>query len=142
MLLTGIARLGRDAELRYLPDGTAVINLALAFNYGAKAADGTRPTQWLDGALFGKRAEALKPHLLKGSAVGVTLSDPHIETFARRDGTRGEKLVGRIIDIEFAGGHRQAQESAPPPNPTQPPAATQSAPAAAGFGDIDDDIPF
>jgi single-strand DNA-binding protein len=142
MLITGITRLGRDAELRYLPDGTAVINLALAFNYGAKAADGTRPTQWIDAALFGKRAEALKPHLLKGSTIGVTLSDPHIETFARRDGTRGEKLVGRILDLEFAGGQRPTQDAAPPASQTQPAPAATNATSAAGFADFDDDVPF
>lgn len=142
MLLTGIMRLGRDCELRYMPDGTAVANLALAYNYGAKAADGKRPTQWLDGAIFGKRAEALKPHLLKGTALGVTLSDPHIETFARKDGTRGEKLVGRIIDLEFAGGAAQPAQPANTTAPAAAPAASPSAPAAGGFNDFDDDVPF
>ena len=33
MVLSGVGRLGRDVELRYLQDGTAVANLALAFNY-------------------------------------------------------------------------------------------------------------
>jgi len=140
MLITGIARLGRDCELRYMPDGTPVANLALAFNYGAKDAAGNRPVQWLDGAIFGKRAEALKPYLLKGTAVGVTLSDPHIETFARKDGTRGEKLVGRIIDLEFAGGKATAPASSAPA-PATPPAAS---PAAGGISFVDDfsDVPF
>lgn len=140
MLLTGIMRLGRDCELRYLPDGTPVANLALAYNYGAKDAAGKRPAQWVDGAIFGKRAEALKPYLLKGTAVGVTLSDPHIETFARKDGTRGEKLVARVIDLEFAGGSAAAPISGTTA-PTPPPAAT---PGAGGMPFVDDfsDVPF
>lgn len=139
MLLTGIARLGRDAELRYMPNGDPVINLALAFNHGAKDAAGKRPAQWIDAALFGKRAEALKPYLLKGIALGVTLADPHIETFARRDGTRGEKLAARVLDLEFTGG----APSQPASQPTAP--AQQAAPAAAAATpDFDpfEDVPF
>jgi hypothetical protein len=39
-----IGRLGRDAELRYTPNGDAVCNLALACEYGRKGQDGKRPT--------------------------------------------------------------------------------------------------
>jgi len=138
MLLTGIARIGRDAELRYTPSGEKVINLAAAFNYGKKDAQGNRPVQWIDASLWGDRAEALKPHLLKGTAVSITLADPHIETFTRKDNTRGEKLVGRIIDLEFAGG-KAAAPASNAPTPATPPAT--SAPAAGGFNDFED-IPF
>jgi single-strand DNA-binding protein len=141
MLLTGIARLGRDCELRYMPDGTAVANLALAYNHGTKDAAGKRQTQWVDGALYGKRAEALKPHLLKGIAIGVTLADPHIEVFTRRDNTRGEKLVARIIDLEFAGGGSGAKTERPA-SPPSAPAAPAGTPAPGGFDDFDGDVPF
>ena len=32
----GMARLGREAEMRALNDGTPVLNLSLAVNYGKK----------------------------------------------------------------------------------------------------------
>jgi hypothetical protein len=35
-ILAGLFRIARDAELRSLPDGTPVINLALAYDYGTK----------------------------------------------------------------------------------------------------------
>lgn len=66
MILTALARLGRDAELRYTQSGDAVCELALAINYGRKEADGNRPTQWLSASLWGKRAESLAQHLQKG----------------------------------------------------------------------------
>ena len=56
MILTGLCRVGRDAELRCMPDGTAVANVSLAFNHGKKGQDGNRPSQWIDAAIFGKRA--------------------------------------------------------------------------------------
>jgi single-strand DNA-binding protein len=139
MLMTGLARLGRDAELRYASSGDAVCTLSLAFNYGQKGADGKRPSQWVDAALWGKRAEALQPYLLQGGLVCVTLSDPHIETFERRNGSPGHKLAARVLDIELAGGREEREAAAATaPKPTTP------KPAAGGnsFDDMTDDIPF
>lgn len=146
----GLARLGRDCELRYTPDGTAVANLSLAFSYGRKGEDGKRPTQWLEGAVFGKRAEALAPYLLKGGLVCVTLEDTHIESFKSRDGTPGTKLTARVIAIDLAGGTTTA--AAPPPPaastsrrpaadaPAPPPQRRAAAPAVSG-GTAFDDMP-
>lgn len=133
----GLARIGRDAEVRFLDGGDAVINLSLAFSYGKKGHDGKRQTQWLDASMFGKRAEALAPHLTKGASVMANLSDVHIETYTMRDNTTGSKLVGRITDIEFAGPAPQRQEAPPPPPKPKP------APAPSGFDGMDDEsIPF
>lgn len=105
----GLARLGRDCEVRYTQGGKAVAGLALAFNYGKKADDGKRPTQWVEGTIWGERAESLKPYLLKGGLVSVTLNDVHIETYQGRSG-EGHKLVGIVAEIEPAGGGQQPQQ--------------------------------
>lgn len=136
MIMTGLARLGRDTSLKYTPDGTAVCELALAFNYGRKNDEGNRPTQWVDAALFGKRAEALQPYLTKGSLICVIIDAPHIETWEKKDGNTGFKLVGRVIDIELAGGNQSTPKQEPKPEPK--PAQKQSA----AFDDFDDEIPF
>lgn len=39
--LTGLFTLGRDAETRVTQNGTTVITLAVAYNYGRKGDDGT-----------------------------------------------------------------------------------------------------
>ncbi|MEO8297088.1 MAG: single-stranded DNA-binding protein [Burkholderiales bacterium] len=169
--IIGYARLGRDAEVRYTPDGKPITNLSLAFNYGRKGEDGNRPTQWVDGALWGPRAEALSPYLLKGIGIVVTLDDPHIETFQKADGTSGHKLTGTVSAIEFAGGPKQEGQGGQAPQqrtqgqagqqasraPQQRPAQSQapqarggagSAPRSAGGGAgdgwdaMDSDIPF
>lgn len=134
MILTGLAKLGRDAEVRRLPDGTALANLALAVNYGKKDANGKRPTQWIDATLWGDRAEKLAPYLLKGSSLVVVLDDPHIETY-QKDGVAVPKLVARVSSVEFAGSPaKPAQAQAPTPQPSAP---------ARGFDDMDDDsLPF
>lgn len=136
----GLARIGKDAELRYSPNGTAVCNLSLAVVYGMKQQDGNRPTQWIDAAMWGKQAEALAQYMVKGSSHCFTLDDVHIETFQRNDGSTGTKLVARVIDVELGprvdngGGQGQYQQQhqqrqAPPPQQQQqqmaPPPAQQ-----------------
>lgn len=135
----GLARIGRDAELRRTPQGEAVINLSLAFTYGRKGEDGKRPTQWVDGSLWGKRAELLAEYLTKGTAVSVMLEDVAIQTFEKQDGSTSSKLVGRVANIELAGSPTQAQKPAPAPAPAPKPKPAPSG----GFDDFDEDsIPF
>jgi len=143
MILTALARLGRDPEVRYLSNGDAVMNLALAVNYGKKV-DGKRPTQWIDAALFGKRAESLAPYLSKGSLVFVVIDEPHIETYEGKNGT-GSKLVGRVSSLEFAGGNERGEsgESGKRAEPAREHAkAKQDGYQPSGFDDLDSDLPF
>lgn len=153
--LIGLATIGRDAELRYLHNGDAVTNLSLAFNYGRKGEDGRRPTQWVDAALFGKRAESLANYLLKGQRIAVTIDDIHIETYQTRDGGQGSKLAGSISNIEFAGSPQQSEQQAPRQAQSQRQApqqrqaapqrqapAPQQAQVGSGFSDMEDDVPF
>lgn len=109
MQLIGLARLGRDAELRTTQSGEKVASLSLAFNWGMKGQDGNRPAQWVDGSLWGKRAEALIDYLVKGQQVVVTIDDPHIEEYQGRNGT-GVKLAGRVSQIELAGSRQDGQQ--------------------------------
>ena len=140
MILTGLVRLGRDAVLRYMPDGTPVANMALAYNYGQKDQDGKRPAQWIEAALWGKRAEALAPHLTKGTALDVVLEDVHLEEWVRQDGTPGKpKLAGRVLNVEFAG--HAPERGAEPRAPASAPPAPAAAPATTSVFDSDD-IPF
>ncbi len=139
--MIGMARLGRDAELRYMPNGDAVCNLSLAFTYGQKGQDGNRPTQWVDGAMFGKRAETLAPYLVKGSVHCFTLDDVHIETFEGKNGT-GHKLAARVLDVEL--GPRAGGDSSQPAQQQQqrPPQAASRPPVRPAPEQFEDDIPF
>jgi len=150
-ILTGLMRLGNDAIIRYLGDGTAVANLSLAYNYGKKDAAGKRATQWVSATLWGERATKLAPYLLKGGLINVVLEDVHLETYEKRDqGGTGTALKGRVSSLEFAsskqdGAPAQARPAttgadykagkeggARPAQPKQP----------GGFEEMDDDIPF
>lgn len=141
--LVGVFRIGKDAELR-TAGNTSVINLALASNYGKKGDDGKKPTQWVDAALWGKRAEALEQYLLKGQQVYCVLSDVHIETYEKRGGGDASKLVANVLEIELIGGsssgERQERPRQEPRREERP--RQQAQQRSTNFDDMDDDIPF
>lgn len=143
MHLIGLARLGKDAEVRFLPDGTPVANLALAYNYGKKNNEGKRPTQWVEGVLWGDRANSLAQYLVKGQQINVHLSDVRLETYTTNDGRTGSKMIGRVDTLEFAGsrpeGQQQGQTGAPA-RQSQP--QRQAAPHQSAHPDMDEKIPF
>jgi single-strand DNA-binding protein len=136
VIITGNIRIGRDCELRYIPSGTAITNIAGVFNYGQKKGDGYRESQWVEFALWGKQAESLTQYLLKGNMVHVTAREPHIETYTKQDGTIVPKLVATVIEIELLpnGKREEGQATAQTKqNPTQ---------ANDVYEDFDDAIPF
>ena len=140
MKANGLARIGRDVELRHTPNGEAVANLSLAFTYGKRSADGKRPTQWVEAALWGKRAESLAPYLLKGQQVVAYLEDVSIQTYRKQDGTDGVKMAARVGDLELIAGQGDNQEQAQRPALTRAPAP--AARPSSGFDDMDSEIPF
>lgn len=69
LILTGIGRLGRDAEMKTTQSGTQflVFPLAASTGYGDR-----KKTTWLDAALFGRQAESLYDYLTKGKAIAFS----------------------------------------------------------------------
>lgn len=135
MKSSGLARIGKDLEVRYLPNGDAVGNLSLAFTRRVK---GENVTDWVEAAMFGKRAESLAPYLKKGGQVVAHLSDLHIEIYDKKDGGQGFKLSARIDDLELVSSQASQAPSAPRQAPQQ---ARQS--GGYGFDDMQgSDVPF
>jgi single-strand DNA-binding protein len=108
-ILTFVGRLGRDAEVRDA-NGTPVANLALAYNYGRKGQDNKQPSQWVEAALWGQRAEGLAPYHVKGQQFAVVVKDVHIHLYTKADGTAGSSLRGDVLEISFAGPPPQQQD--------------------------------
>lgn len=142
MFLTGVARLGRDIEVRQTANGTAVSTLALA--YEARNSQGEKITQWIDATLWGEQAIKLQSHLIKGTVLTVAMRDVRIEAFTRRDGTPGTKLAATIQSLEFTPRQREKEASSAPATPRPPrAAAAKSQPAMSNDpAPFDDDIPF
>ncbi|MBK1699942.1 single-stranded DNA-binding protein [Thiococcus pfennigii] len=66
-----IGHLGRDPDVRYSPEGSAVAHLAVATNQTWRDKDGERQerTEWHRVVLFGKLAEIAAQYLKKGALV-------------------------------------------------------------------------
>lgn len=166
--MTAVGRIGRDVELRTTSGGDSVCNVVIGCNYGRKGEDGKQPTQWIEGTIWGKRAESLAEYLTKGKQVILVLSDIHIETYEGQNG-QGHKLIGTVQDLAFGAtpqgngdqggsnsGYGAPQRQQAPARGTQqrqqPQGRTQGqgqqrpaqqrAAAPSGFDDLDDDIPF
>lgn len=104
-----LGRLARDPEMRYAPNGDAVVNFSLAVD-GGKAKDGNkRLTQWWRVTVWGKRAETINNYLKKGSQVlveGRVNFDP--ETGGPRIWQSGERTGASFemtaTEVSFVGG--------------------------------------
>lgn len=118
--------LSKDAETRYMPDGTPVASFGVADNQGKD-----KPAIFWNCQLFGKRAESLAQYLTKGQAVAVSGTVTERE-WTDKDGQKRKSMDLRVNDVALQGGKREA--SAP---------AQRQAPApASSFDDADSEIPF
>ena len=138
MKMIGLARLGADAEVRYMPNGDPVATVNLAYSFGKD-----KETQWVKAALFGKRAESAAPYLKKGTQICVTLIDPHIEEWESKDGKKGVTLKATVQDFEFAGSKSADDRPTETYEGGLRKDVKQGAKQPAGnFDNFDDDIPF
>lgn len=132
--ITITGNLGKDAEQRYLQDGTSIASFSVADSQGKD-----KPAIWWNCSLFGKRGESLLPYLTKGQQVTVVGQVSERE-FTDKDGNQRKSMDVRITDIALQGGRQQTE------SPAQQRQAPRPAPAKAssGFDGLDDgsDIPF
>ncbi len=68
-----IGNLGRDAEMRFITDGTAVSTVSIATTEHYTDRDGQKreDTQWHRIVIWGKTAESIQPYLTKGKQIYV-----------------------------------------------------------------------
>lgn len=104
-----VGNLGRDPEMRYSPNGTAVTNFPVATSRKWTDASGTikEETAWFRVSVFGKQAEACNQYLAKGRkvlvegelAVDEKTGGPRVYT--RKDGTAGASFEIRATTVRF-----------------------------------------
>jgi single-strand DNA-binding protein len=144
VVLTG--NLTKDPELRSTPSGTSICKLRLAVNTRRKDSSG----QWVDKpnyfdvTVWGQQGENCATYLQKGRPIAV---DGRLEwrEWDASDGSGKRQAVEIVAEsVQFLGGrgddggngHRFTPESDVPAD------TSDFAPAPAGGGVSDDDIPF
>lgn len=133
--ITVAGQLGRDAEMRYLPNGDAVANFSVADSQGKE-----KPTIWWNCQLFGKRAESLSQYLTKG--MSVTVTGNITQRSYQKDGVEKTAMEIRVSDVALQGGRKDDQQASRAPAPRQAPRPAPRGSQGSGFDDMDQDIPF
>jgi len=104
--------IGRDAEVKYLPSGQAVLNVTVANNIGF---GDKQQTLWIRVALWGKRAEgSLIDYLKKGQQVFV--SGELTQREYTKDGQTKTSLELNANILDLVGGKRDSSQSQPSAN--------------------------
>lgn len=125
------ATVGRDAEVRYLQSGAAILTVTVANNVGF---GDKQKTNWIRVNVWGKRAEGqLINFLKKGTQIFIS-GELTVNEYQAKDGTTKSNLELNATVIDLIG-KRADQES---------PQQAQQRPAYKPANDLpfDDDIPF
>lgn len=138
-----IGNLANDPESRTTQSGIAQCSFRLAVQRRFANQQGVREADFLTIICWRQTAELCARYLSKGRKVAVEGSI-QTRSYDAQDGTK--RYVTEIIadSVEFLGSREDGQRSgydAAPAAPANAPA--QSAPAAGGFTEVDDDeLPF
>jgi len=143
-----IGNLGKDPEVRYMPNGGAVTNLTLATSETWKdknTGESQEKTEWHRVVAFRRLAEIMGEYLRKGSKVYI---EGRLQTRKWQDQQGQDRYTTEIVademqmlDSRGGGSAEFAPRQQPSAAAAQPQSQPQSAapPADAGF---EDDIPF
>lgn len=112
--ISATGRLAADAEVRFTPSGDPVASFRLASDVGF---GDKKTTNWFQCQIWGKRAEALTPHLTKGQQV-TAFGTLTLRPWKDRDGQEKLSADIRIDEIELQGSKTQGQQSAKPSQST------------------------
>lgn len=153
-----IGNLGKDPELKTLPNGDAVCNFPIATSESWKDKSGQRQekTEWHNITLYRRLAEVAAQYLKKGSSVYI---EGKITTRKWQDKNGQDRYTTEIIASQMTmlsskGGEMPADYTTAPARTSPPPAAAPQAAAARPmaqprqqarptYDDIpSDDIPF
>ena len=151
-----IGNLGRDPEVRYTPNGSAVCNISLATTRNWKdknSGEKMEETEWHRVVFFDRLAEIAGEYLKKGRPVYV---EGRLKTRKWTDKDGVEKYTTEIVADQMqllgsregmgggdeGGGGGGYSRERPAARPSAAPAAKPASKPSTGFDDMDDDIPF
>lgn len=154
-----VGNLGKDPEIRYMPNGNAVANFSLATTESWKnkqTGEYENQTEWHNLTVFGKFGEMCAQYLKKGAKVYI---EGKIKTEKWQDKTSGQdrfstKIIVSELQMMDSQQQKAPQQAQAPQQkaPQQAQSAQQKAPQAQApqapaqyhepVMDFDDDIPF
>lgn len=157
--VTVVGNVGKDPEIRYLPDGAAVCNVSVATSETWKdKSTGERKenTEWHRIVMYGKTAEIAGEYVKKGSQIGV---QGKLKTRKWQDQSGADRYTTEIVCDQLTllgsrqsggaqqddGGFDQGKQQAPQQTPHQQAKQDGYQPQRSSpqsTDDLDDEIPF
>ena len=115
--VSGVFRISKEIELKYLPSGSAVAKVSLvnSSKYKTQSGEQKKDTCFIDGSVFGKSAEILNQYCSKGSKIYI-IGDLVQETWTVQDGTNRSIHKIKIESFEFLDS-KQDNQSQPKQQP-------------------------
>jgi len=125
-----LGNLGKDPDLRHLPNGDAVCNFSLATTESWKDKEGNKQdkTEWHNVVIFRKLAEVAGEYLKKGRPVYI---EGRLQTRKWQDKEGKDRYTTEIVadQMQMLGSRDEAKEVAKTSTP-------------ANFDDMESNIPF
>ncbi len=150
-----VGNLGRDPEVRYMPNGDAVANFSIATTDSWKDKSGAKQerTEWHNIVMYRKLAEIAGEYLKKGRPVYI---EGRLQTRKWQTKEGQDRYTTEIVAevMQMLGGSGQSSSSssndddgshaggAPGYERSNQSAAGTSAADGSGFDDPENDIPF
>ncbi len=138
-----VGNLGKDPEVRYMPNGNAVANITLATSESWKdktTGEQQEKTEWHRIVMFRRLGEIAGEYLKKGSQVYI---EGKLQTRKWQDNSGNDRYTTEIVASEMQMlGSRGGSASFSGDSKAAPAAASTTPAAAAAGGEFDDDIPF
>lgn len=107
-----IGNVGRDPEMSYTPDGTAVTKFSLAVGKKRKVKGETQETTtWYNITAFRAAAETLNTYVKKGSQLFVQ-GELDARPYTTRDGKNAISLDVIVDKFSFIGSKREESSGA------------------------------
>lgn len=111
---TVIGRVTKDVQLRYLPNGTALVNYAVAVSdvWYDKEGDRQEACDFIPISVYGPQAENDAKYLKKGDQVAVTGA---IRSWYKAKENKGgfNFVADKVLYLSKAGGHADAPKAQP-----------------------------
>ena len=131
-----IGNLGRDPEVKYTQNGTAVANLSVATNevWTDKSGQKQERTEWHRVVVWGKQAQVLAEHLAKGKQIYVEGS-LQTRSWDDRDGNKRYTTEVRAVRVLMLGRAEGTRVEPEAPGP-------ETGPEAVGPEMNEEEVPF
>jgi len=143
-------RLGKDPEMRYTQNGTAVCNFSIAISDYRKKKEGDgydEETTWVDITTWSRLAERVAAQAKKGTQVIVDDGSIKTRSWDDQDGTKHFRTYVLARNIQFGEGRIRVEEGESvdkdsPGSDNLPVKKTPSTTKSAPKEDEDSDLPF